>query len=48
MNNETNLNIYKACVDFCETNKIMDYFVEVPLISYINREEFLKLLEQKS
>ena len=43
------LEVYKKLVNFCECNQLKDYFTETPLLCYVNREEFLKLLRnQKS
>lgn len=37
--------IYKKMVDFCEHNQLKDYFTDKPLLCYMNREPFMKLLK---
>ena len=50
--NNTPLNdqmtIYKKLVDFCEQNQLKDYFTGMPLLSYANRNEFLKLVREET
>lgn len=42
------LKIYKSTVDFCKNNNIKDYELKIPLISYINRDNFIKFLKDES
>lgn len=39
-----NTELYKQIVNFCEKNKIHDYFTSKPLICYMNRDAFYNLL----
>jgi hypothetical protein len=42
------LEIYKSTVDYCKSNNIKDYELKIPLISYINRDNFIKFLKDES
>jgi hypothetical protein len=41
------LEIYKSTVDYCKSNNIKDYELKIPLISYINRDNFIKFLKDE-
>lgn len=39
------LQTYKKLVDYCEKNQLKDYFTGTPLLCYINRDEFIHLMD---
>jgi hypothetical protein len=43
--NEWILNLYKDTVDLCKKYGLKDYKTKLPLICYVNRDQFIKLID---
>lgn len=37
---------YKKIADFAKNNNLLDFYTKKPIISYINRDAFMKLIQQ--